>query len=385
MLRVVTVLAVVAVVGMAFGLWQLQQRLEEPPPAPAPPVVAEPKPIAREEGGDEIFMDEGSRRDMLAAITTIVAMGGAGGQGALTESALVQADRGNLFLASDDHKKVEKLRQDYLGAVRDSRPVAGWNENDGEAASYCDALIKSARTLPAVFAQHARRDVHFVHLFEQPSRYRGDVIHIEGRLRLVTRYDAPLMAAQAGVAHLYEGWIQDERTSNPYCVILTELPPGVQLGNVDYPIAFDGYFFKRYRYKAVDSVKANQFREAPLLIGRTVALRQVALAVEEPGPHWAGWLLPGFMLLLAGSALLTVVLLWWFRREDRKVRERVAALYGDFVEPPPDPTPPLAPPVRAGNAAVAASSEVKKHHYTHGHDKARAVHRALGQGGIDSS
>ena len=40
---------------------------------------------------------------------------------------------------------------------------------------------------------------------------------------------------------------------NPRCVIFTKLPEGVEVREeTDHRVAFDGYFFKRYRYQAGD-------------------------------------------------------------------------------------------------------------------------------------
>jgi hypothetical protein len=331
-------------------------------------------------------MSDESRHAQAFGVAQVVA---AGSQSALAGLALMNADPNRLFWVSDESGTVPKLRSDYLSRVRDYNRVGTWTSNEGEAAAYCDALIKASRTKPSVFAKNARRDLTFVHLFEEPAKFRGDVVHIQGRLRLLHRYDPPLMAHQAGVPNLYEAWVFDERyPANPYCVLITELPAGmVASGSVNYRVSFDGYFFKRYRYKSVDSEKANQFRDAPLLIGRTFTLHPSPPGTPGTEPEWPGWLLPGFMLLLAASAGFTVFLTWWFRREDRIVRERVTALYGEFVEPAPDPPPPVAAPVQpsAPPRSVSTSEPRKSNHYAHGHDKARAVHRALGQGGIDSS
>jgi hypothetical protein len=132
------------------------------------------------------------------------------------------------------------------------------------------------------------------------------------------------------VPTVYEGWIfEDAYFSNPYCVIVTELPAGVTVGeHVEHRVAFDGYFFKKYMYQAGDGK-----RLAPLLIGRTLALRE-----PPPASAWSfsQLFLPLFVGLLLATALLVVALGWWFRRGDRLVRSRLAtAQMPNFPEPLP--------------------------------------------------
>lgn len=332
MLCLVTLAAALVVVGLAVAVWQLRRSIESSPPTPVTSEhTAAPPPSAAEDV--ELFMGEESRRELTAGVVAVI---GVGSQGVLAGLALIQADPASLFWATEEADKVPKLRPDLLAHVRDGERVGSWWTNEDEAAAYCDALIKASRTSAEAFARSARRDLTYVNVFEEPRRFRGDVIHVRGRLRMLTRYDPPLMAAQAGVRDLYEGWVFDERyPANPWCILLTELPAGITPGDrVDYDVAFEGYFFKRYRYKSVDSVKANQFRDAPLLIGRTLRLRQ-PVAVTAAADNWSGYLLPAFLAVLALSAALTAGLTWWFRREDRKVQQRVLGLRDrEFVEPP---------------------------------------------------
>src|SRR5207244_12499461 len=118
----------------------------------------------------------------------------------------------------------------------------------------------------------------------------------------------------------YEGWIFDEHAyGNPYCVIITELPKGIDPGDdLRHDVAFDGYFFKRYRYKAGDGV-----RDAPLLIGRTLIVRQSAPAEPESAMTIPDWLLGSFLALLIAVFMLGIGLAWVFRRGDRRVQSKL--------------------------------------------------------------
>jgi hypothetical protein len=128
-------------------------------------------------------------------------------------------------------------------------------------------------------------------------------------------------------------------------VVFTDLPPGMKTGEkVEYQVSFDGYLFKRYRYKAADNLKANEWREAPLLIGRTLVWKAPPAAAAESG--WAEQLLPAFVGLILLTVATVVGLSWWMRRGDRQVRSRLAgARAPTFVEPAPEPEVPFATPV----------------------------------------
>src|SRR5260370_815927 len=182
--------------------------------------------------------------------------------------------------AASPADKAPRIDPDLLAGIEDRAPVRSAAENYGEAQAYNYLLVQAAATPVAAFAKSARSDVTFAHLFEEPSKYRGQVVHIEGRLGRLRRFDAPRIAVRQGVPVLYEGWIfGDAYFSNPYCVIATAVPKSIPLWQIEqgktgqpkriwrgetlnHRVSFDGYFFKRYRYKAGDG-----WRDPPLLIG----------------------------------------------------------------------------------------------------------------------
>jgi hypothetical protein len=231
---------------------------------------------------------------------------------------------------------VPPIDPQFLSQVHDAEPIGTISRNEGEAEAYCDALRKAFRTPPAVFARHGRRDLTYADLFNEPARYRGQNIHLEGRLVRLRRLDAPLTVAEVGARDLYEGWIFDQRfRNNLWCVLFLRLPAGILVGErIDYPVSFDGYSFKRYRYKAGDSLRPEEGREVPLLIGPTVTLLPTAADRPNEPPAAAEWL-PTLLIILVGMLILVGGLGWWYRRSDRKVRERLALLKPGFVEPGP--------------------------------------------------
>src|SRR5262249_53735934 len=120
-----------------------------------------------------------------------------------------------------------------------------------------------------------------------------------------------------GIKYLYECWVFSETpNSTPECIIVTELPEGVEVGeDVSYQVIFDGYFFKKYLYVT----GSGQGRYTLLLIGRTLQVP----AIEVSTGYMLIWLVViGSVIVVA--ILFTVGLGWWFRRGDEQVRARLA-------------------------------------------------------------
>jgi hypothetical protein len=190
-------------------------------------------------------------------------------------------------------------------------------------------LVKVSRSPSEALARYARADLTYAHLMEEPSKYRGALVHFEGRLRKLVQYDAPKLAAAEGVGQLYEAWIfGTTHYSNPMCVLFTELPPGLQPGErLDRLVAFDAFFFKRYRYLAADGA-----RDAPLLMGHSPRVSATPAAAEPTVSE----MLSGFVAFGAGTVALVVLLTWWFRRSDQRTRLTLARARAVSPFPPDD-------------------------------------------------
>ena len=234
------------------------------------------------------------------------------------------------ILASD---KAPPIDPDLLAGVEDKVPVRSAAENYEEVRAYNYALIQADDTPVAALAKGARRDLTFAHLFEEPAKYRGQIVHIEGRLGRLRRFDAPSLAVQQGIRFIYEGWIfGDAYFSNPYCVIATSVPESIPLGEtLNHRVAFDGYFFKRYRYDAGDGR-----RDAPLLIGHALQDKQATALSSGADGAMTSMLLPGLVAVLGATILLVIGLHWWFRRADRRIRTHLDRTRNSgFNEPGP--------------------------------------------------
>jgi hypothetical protein len=244
----------------------------------------------------------------------------------LVGRSVTPAERPAPSIALDGNLRVFKL-------IQDDAPIARTAANWEEAAAW-DRVVRHARQFsPAELEAAARRDLTFADLFE-PGRasYRLDLIYLEGRLLRVKAVPVGDRLKAAGVPTLYEAWLvpKGEPRGNPVCLIVSELPPGLEptpAGELTSRwVGFAGYYFKLLRYESAEADPKNPaknvWKRAPLLIGRTVTPRDGG---EPDGPGtWVGWfapLLAGGLALVGGAGL---ALAWWFRRGDRAARAAVA-------------------------------------------------------------
>jgi len=176
----------------------------------------------------------------------------------------------------DDYKKVQNARENY-----------------DEAMAYRYTLT-FARGVPSdLLRTKSRKDLSFTALYERPSDYRGDLVHMEGRLKKLEPFHtkrADDLLWNEGIKKTYEAWIFPEESTNPICVVFSELPAGIEPSpkndfRVDYGIECDAYFFKIYRYPVEESGK-KKYRDAPLFLGRSFTVTDRAvyfIPVAKPG------------------------------------------------------------------------------------------------------
>jgi hypothetical protein len=250
----------------------------------------------------------------LAAVAGLLVLGG--GPSAAQESAPLPGDK----------PRAQRLVEELAGRVADGKalPAGEASDQPEEYDAYCLALTFAHATPAEAFAEAAGPNVTYAHLFEEPEKYRGEVVRFRGRLKRVRRFDAPRKVRDE-IPAVYECWMFDPVLygANPLCAIVTELPDAVPVREEqDIPATVEGYFFKKYRYRAGDG-----WRDAPLLIGRTLRVDPDArVAPEGLGRGsfsrevvWGG-------AALAGVTLGAIFgLSYWYRTGDRRVRAAVAA------------------------------------------------------------
>jgi hypothetical protein len=300
---------------------------------------------AADEPPAEADLFRSNTAEVLQGAATLAGAGCPGGHGTpMVLGLLLQGDRLHLWKLEESDRALE-LSHRLLARVKDS---TGLRVDDSalEPEAYCEALLKSSLVSLGAFANSARTDVTFAQLFNEPWRYRGQVIHFEGKLRRITRLDPPAIVEPKGIRDLYECWFFDTRYGvNPVCLVCTELPRGVEPGDkLDLTAGFDAYFFKRYRYKSADS-KPDTAREAPLFIGRSFVVK--GRATPPAAEDSLSGAKTGLVIFL-GAVLATFVLVfalhWWFRRADRRVQARIKEVRTRQYADPESPGRPGATP-----------------------------------------
>jgi hypothetical protein len=273
---------------------------------------------------------------VVQGAATLAGAGCQGGHGtAMVLGLLVRGDRLRLWTLEASDRALE-LSPALLKKVKDSTGVM-IDDSAYETEAYCEALYKASLVSLGAFANSARRDLTIAHLLNEPQRYRGRVVHFEGKVRRIRRLDPPAMLVAKGIRDLYECWLFDERYgTHPVCLVCSELPDGVTPGEqLSLDATFDAYFFKRYRYESGDSTPGHQ-RLAPLLLGRGFVLTRPPAAVSADDTFALGSkaVLLLFLGVVIGVFVLVFVGHWWYRRTDRQVQARIkAARTREYADP----------------------------------------------------
>ena len=216
--------------------------------------------------------------------------------------------------------------------VRDDAPVSRDPNQWEEGAAWARAVLHARKFSAAELEAAAQPDVTFADLFQDSSRadYQYRLVTVRGRAVRIRRFEAPKRLQDAGIQYCYEAWVvpDNEPRGNPVCVVLTELPEGVEPATrMSLPVTVAGYSFKRIRYESGEASakepSKNLWKAAPLLIGRGLTV------VGDPtadGPNvWVRGFIPvivGGVVLMAGGAYL---LSRWFRAGDQRARAEFEA------------------------------------------------------------
>jgi hypothetical protein len=263
---------------------------------------------------------------------------------------------GNASETKDDPSRMPeryRLDKEYVrNLVVHDEPIAllEGEYNPFEASAYETVVLKARETPVDLLWKFSSRKVTYPHLFLKDTRseYCGDLVHLEGSLRLLREIPSTERLREQGVPVLYEGWVHpDDRSSAGHlvCVLFSELPKGLTPSeSMEVPVKFDGYFFKVFKYKGRDlddPAKPNRsMRLAPVLIGRTISADLAPrTAVREQFQYT---FVPMLIAAVGGLLGVAALLSWVFRRGDRAHRDRVAVYQSNpnpFDRPAPDAEP----------------------------------------------
>jgi len=209
--------------------------------------------------------------------------------------------------------------------VRDDAPP-----HADDAAAWNRTVLHARKFEPDALRAAARKDVTFADLFLDGRKdYQFQLVEVRGRLIRVKRIERSKALTEAGVAELYEAWVvpNNEPRGNPVCVVISELPEGVQPAvRMSYSVVVAGYFFKLFHYESAEPRKDDpnryEWKKAPLLIARGVTL-----LAEPDGPRvWVTWFVPIIVGGVVTLALTAVLLSRWFRVGDERARAEYEAV-----------------------------------------------------------
>jgi hypothetical protein len=203
-----------------------------------------------------------------------------------------------------DDPEERDAAEEQFEAVSDKADLA-----KEEMPSYWRLLCWARSQSFAGMRSHARRDVLYTKLWQQPEKYRGQLIALRLHLVRCLEHDAPENSSD--FKEVFEVWgYTDESQSFPYVAVLVERPPSLKMGDkIGQEGTFVGYFLKTMAY--IDGL--GQRRAAPLLLGRIQMQEQPATAVSQPADAEA------FLLTVAvGGCLLVVIAAGWYWRRQRR-------------------------------------------------------------------
>lgn len=203
----------------------------------------------------------------------------------------------------------------------DKRVLSGVKDNTlgirhDESDAFFRLLDHANRVSPTDLELAAATDVQYLNLMTEPSRFRGDLITIQGELWRL--YDFPAGPNNHGFTKLYEAWvITSDSAQRPYRIVCANLPRSLSPGdNKRRTVRVNGYFFKREGYSSPNGVHV-----APTLLAATVT--PVLSATAIPLSETEASVLTG-VVTAVGLALLVTLLAIAFgeRRVKRMVRQQ---------------------------------------------------------------
>jgi hypothetical protein len=221
-------------------------------------------------------------------------------------------------------------------------------------------LLDRVRDTPhAQLHDSARRDVRFSQLFENPDRFRGLPLHIDGTTRrvLIQHVEGSPLFHQG---RYYEAWtFTPDSMAFPYVLAFENAPANLAIGdNIQQRVQFDGYFLKILAY--MDGT--GTYRAAPLIVGRFPPAQTAPTRGLTTPPAWLRLdpTILALVVLLSAYALFRVVtVLARLRRSARQPSIRIPRVVSDRIEPDelsawiespgpqpdtPSPTDPDSPP-----------------------------------------
>jgi len=199
------------------------------------------------------------------------------------------------------------------------------NAADREQKAYDYVLEFASRQPIERMKKYSIKNVPVENLYRSIRQdYLRELLHFEGKVALVHEMKPnDELAELSGIKQLYEVWIWPKDASKLFCVVVSEIPEGLKVGeDHNQWVAFDAYLFKLWHYetrrkKEGDDSDKRQWERAPLFLGKTVELIPDPMPPQETfSPVMLGAVIGGLATICVIAFLITM----WFRRGDRHVR-----------------------------------------------------------------
>ncbi|MGL6094450.1 MAG: hypothetical protein ACRC7O_01440 [Fimbriiglobus sp.] len=209
-------------------------------------------------------------------------------------------------------------------------PVRGEDKNRGEFMAYNEVVLHARNFPDYELRKAARKAITFRDLLSKAGRdFQFDLLFFDGRLAQLRDVKPTKPLAAAGVTALYEGWVFPTNGADPMCVLLTELPAGLEPSaaySPAKPVSFAGYYFKLIQYESANPDPKLRIRRAPLIIAKTLTLGAVPPADEDIDGSWWYGFLPGMVGMFALIGSVVVGMTWFFGRGDKAHKRAIADL-----------------------------------------------------------
>lgn len=170
-------------------------------------------------------------------------------------------------------RKASDLPIDLLKEVRDDTfqlmEIRSWNAVWNRIASTPADELK----------RNSWGNVAYAQLMHQPEIYRGRIVSVQGTARRARKIVSP--TGNLNFPDYWELWIDPTwGPAAPIVVCCAELPSDFPTGDtIRCPIRCEGYFYKRWAYKAQDGV-----RTAPVLLAKTLHTSMPKPVATPPAP-----------------------------------------------------------------------------------------------------
>lgn len=174
--------------------------------------------------------------------------------------------------------------------------------SEEDTPALTELLAEARGNTPAAWAEQARRDVLYTHLWEHPARFRGVALHLEGTaLRSLTYDVGPDVSPKR---RLYEVWFTTPESHRfPYAVVFEDPPKDFPIGpDISESIRVDGYFLKLLGYQGGDAARA-----APLLVGKLTWVRSASPVSSRLFREPSFWTLAPLAILGAYAAVRLIM------------------------------------------------------------------------------